>query len=152
MRILRALFAPLLLVFGLGVVSATPAHAAMPTCTSWTTYYAAYTTAYVVHVPSAGYQTGRVSCLLRQGNRNDAVRVLQRALRECHGYNIGVDGDYGPQTRAAVLNRQQIVNGSYGGNIDEDGIYGPQTKDWLQFTVWSWPANQDTVWCEHSPV
>lgn len=153
MRRLKVLLAAPLLAAGLSVVSASPAHAALPTCTSWNTYYAAFTTDYVVHVPSSTYWTGTVDCTLRQGNRNDAVKVLQRALHYCHGYrDLAIDGDYGPHTRAVVLERQQIANGSYGANIAEDGIYGPQTRDWIQFTVWTWPANQRTIWCEHSPI
>src|SRR5688572_17627308 len=78
--------------------------AAVPRCTSWTTYYAANTTSYVVHVPSNGYNTGRYDCELRQGDQNDAVKVLQRALYYCTGAtNVVIDGEYGPVTRAAVL-------------------------------------------------
>jgi peptidoglycan hydrolase-like protein with peptidoglycan-binding domain len=103
-------------------------------------------------VPSAGYQTGTVNCILRQGNRNDAVTVLQRALRYCHGYDISVDGEYGPQTRRAVLGIQQWANGSFGAGIAEDGEYGPQTRDWTQFPDWTWPGNVQISRCDHSPV
>jgi hypothetical protein len=152
MRILRVLLAPLLLAVGLGAVSASPAQAAIPNCTSWTTYYAAYTTAYVVHVPTAGYYTGTVNCLSRTPHKNDAVTVLQRGLRFCHGYNITVDGEYGPQTRSAVLGIQRWANGAYGAGLEEDGEYGPETQNWVQFPVHTWPANTRTNRCEHSPV
>jgi len=153
MRNVKVLLAAVLVAGGLSVFTASPAQAALPTCTSWSTYYAAYTTSYVIHVPSAGYQTGTLRCVLKRGNRNDAVRVLQRGLNQCRGYdNVAEDGDYGPITRAAVLDTQQWANGSFGAGIAEDGEYGPQTKDWIQFTVWTWPANQRTIWCEHSPV
>jgi peptidoglycan hydrolase-like protein with peptidoglycan-binding domain len=147
MRILKAALATALLAAGLGVATAGPAEAATPTCTSWTTYYAPYTTSYVVHVPSAGSQTGVTNCILKQGNHNEAVTVLQRGLKYCHGDNISIDGDYGPQTRGAVLALQKRANDAFGAGIAEDGEYGPQTADWTKFPVWSWPANVRTNGC-----
>jgi Putative peptidoglycan binding domain len=63
---------------------------------------------------------------MRRGDRGEAVRVLQQQLKD-NGYNIAVDGIYGPQTEAAVLQFQQDAKaaGSYPGKID--GIWGPQT-------------------------
>lgn len=122
--------------------------AATPTCTSWSTAYAPHTTDYVLHIPTAGYQTYNDHCVLKQGNRNDAVKVLQRALRYCSGYNISIDGDYGPQTRAAVLDLQRRTNATYPAYLEEDGEYGPDTYNWVQFPAWSWPANvmQNSCW------
>lgn len=152
MRLLKAALALALLTAGLGIAAAAPAEAATPTCTSWSTYYYLGQTNFVIHVPTAGYQTGTVNCVLKQGNNNDAVTVLQRGLRYCHGYDIAVDGDYGPQTKAAVLGLQQTINGSYGGHLQEDGEYGPQTQDVTKFPVWTWPGNVRTNRCDHSPV
>ncbi|MFB7274685.1 peptidoglycan-binding protein [Streptomyces sp. NPDC056244] len=152
MRKLNSLLAAFALAAGASAVSAAPAQAATPTCTSWTTYYATGTTDFVVHVPSAGYQTGTVNCLLQQGNYGDAVTTLQRGLRYCRGYDISVDRDFGPQTRAAVLDTQRWANDAFGAGISEDGGYGPQTKNWIQFPVWTWPANTMTNKCQHSPV
>lgn len=152
MRTLKAVLAAVVLTAGISITTAAPASAALPTCTSWTTYYAPYTTSYVIHVPSYGYWTGTVDCLLKYGNKNDAVTVLQRALRYCSGYNIAIDGDYGSQTKAAVLDLQRRMNSAYGAGIAEDGIYGPQTRGWMIFPVWTWPGNTRTNRCDHSPA
>jgi hypothetical protein len=153
-RKLIALLAAALVAAGLSLAAAAPAAAATPTCTSWTTYWAPFGEGFlVVHVPSAGNQTGVVQCGLVQGNHNDAVKVLQRALRYCRGYTeVAVDGDYGPITRAAVLRVQHFANSDFGAGIAEDGEYGPQTMGWLQFTDWTWPANVRTQRCDFSPV
>jgi Putative peptidoglycan binding domain len=152
MRVLRTLLATVLLAGGITVATAAPASAATPTCTGWSTWYTSYSTSYVVHVPTAGTGTRTVNCLLRQGNRNSAVTVLQRALRYCHGYNVSVDGDFGPQTRSAVLAIQRRANSAFGAGIAEDGIYGPQTRDWTHFPVWTWPGNSMTNGCGLSPA
>jgi hypothetical protein len=152
MRILRGTLTAVLLTAGLGVVTGGTAEAATPTCTSYTTYYDTYSTSYVVHRPSAGYQTGTVNCLLKQGNRNDAVTVLQRGLKYCHRFNITVDGEYGPNTKAAVLALQRRANGGWGAGLVEDGEYGPKTKDWTAFPTWTWPGNVRTNRCDLEPV
>lgn len=149
MRTVKVLLGAAVLAAGLGLVPASPAQAATPTCTSWTTYRVSQL--FQQHVPSAGYQTGATFCILRQGNRNDAVKVLQRALRYCHGYVISIDGDFGPQTRAAVLNMQQVYNSSYGGNLAEDGEYGPETNTITKFPLWTYPANTRSAICNFSP-
>lgn len=59
--------------------------------------------------------------LLRQGERGDAVRELQRAL------GIEADGDFGPITKQAVL-AFQIKHGLY-----PDGIVGRNT--WAQLDM-----------------
>ena len=156
MRKSRALsvFLGLCMAVGLTPLLTTPAAAAPPRCTSWTTYYAPYTEEWVVHVPTAGANTGRYDCELRQGDRNDAVKVLQRALRYCTGAtNVAIDGEYGPITRSAVLAFQRRMNSSHGATLDEDGIYGPETEDWMQFTVWTWPQNVRVPdRCYHNPA
>lgn len=57
---------------------------------------------------------------VQQGSRGAAVTALQRQLR-AHGYNIGVDGDFGPQTAAAVRSYQSARH------LGVDGVVGPQT-------------------------
>jgi hypothetical protein len=140
-------------VFGLAtlVFSAGTAQAAIPGCTSWTTYNSDYGSDLVVHVPTAGYQTGATYCELEYGDHNDAVTVLQRALRYCQKYQIGVDGEYGPETRRTVLAWQQWVNGAYGAGLEEDGEWGPATRNWTDFPVWTRAGNVRTAHCEHSP-
>lgn len=123
--------------------------AALPTCTSWSSYWDDYYTNLVHHVPTAGRNSGRYDCTLRQGNVSDAVKVLQRALRHCGGYtNVAIDGEYGPVTRAAVLDLQRDVNDFVGWEmLAEDGIYGPETRDWLPFPLWTYPDNTMTSLC-----
>lgn len=55
------------------------------------------------------------------GSRGPAVSTLQRQLAAAGFDPGGVDGDFGPMTRSAVL-RFQAANG-----LDVDGVVGPQT-------------------------
>jgi peptidoglycan hydrolase-like protein with peptidoglycan-binding domain len=60
---------------------------------------------------------------LRSGDERIAVRGLQRRLIDA-GYGVGeieIDGEFGPQTQAAVKAFQEAAG------IDVDGIVGPQT-------------------------
>jgi predicted chitinase len=57
---------------------------------------------------------------LRQGSKGDAVETLQQQLVTL-GYQIGVDGNFGPGTRGAVVDFQ----GKNG--LTNDGICGPAT-------------------------
>lgn len=54
------------------------------------------------------------------GSRGAGVTDLQKYLRDL-GYNVTVDGAYGPETRAAVLLFQKARG------IRADGIAGPET-------------------------
>lgn len=152
MRILKGALTAVLMTVGLGVATVGTAEAAYPTCTSYTTYYAPYTTSYVVHVPTAGSQSGNGNCQLKQGNKGDGVTVLQRSLKYCEGYNISIDGDYGPQTKNAVAAWQRQMNGDYNAGLAVDGEFGPHTRDWTTFVDYTWPANVRTQWCDFSPV
>lgn len=58
---------------------------------------------------------------LRQGSKGDDVKALQNLLNQ-NGYNLVVDGSFGPKTAAAVKDYQQ-KNG-----LTVDGIVG--TKTW----------------------
>ena len=60
---------------------------------------------------------------LRRGDKGDAVRDLQTML-VAQGYDLpgsGIDGDYGPETRGAVLAFQDDRG------LKMDGIVGPET-------------------------
>jgi predicted chitinase len=57
---------------------------------------------------------------LRQGSRGDAVETMQQQLVTL-GYQIGVDGNFGPGTRGAVVDFQ----GKHG--LTNDGVCGPAT-------------------------
>lgn len=53
--------------------------------------------------------------------RRADVRAVQSRLAD-KGYQLSVDGQYGPQTRGVVLRFQRSAG------IAVDGVYGPQTK------------------------
>ena len=81
------------------------------------------------HIPSTQYEGGSTDCTLARYNRGLAVTVLQEALVYCAGQNISIDGDFGTNTRNALLN----VQGSAG--IYADGLYGPDTRRVMR---WPW--------------
>jgi hypothetical protein len=142
MRKISTLVTLLLTLAGVGLVTAGPAAAEYPTCTKWTTYYDYTSHSYAQHLPSVGLETGKTTCQLKQGNKNDAVKVLQRDLRYCwNDTNVVVDGEFGPKTRAAVLAVQRWANGGWDAGLDEDGEYGPATRQWLMAVTYRWPAN-----------
>ena len=62
---------------------------------------------------------------LKEGSKGIAVRGLQRRLTEA-GYEVEIDGVFGPDTEARVKAYQE-ANG-----LDADGIVGPQTWDRLR--------------------
>lgn len=58
---------------------------------------------------------------LQRGAKGENVKQLQEALNSLGGYNLKLDGMYGPATEAAVRSFQQSKG------IRVDGIVGPQT-------------------------
>ncbi len=60
------------------------------------------------------------SPVLRQGAKGAAVTQLQQKLR-AHGYNLSVDGDFGPRTAEAVRGFQRAKG------LGVDGVVGPKT-------------------------
>lgn len=59
---------------------------------------------------------------IKQGDKGQAVRALQRLLHNKFGYDeLQVDADFGPMTNTAVRELQAV----YG--LSVDGIVGPQT-------------------------
>jgi peptidoglycan hydrolase-like protein with peptidoglycan-binding domain len=58
---------------------------------------------------------------IQQGNTGQGVVALQHSLRFVFGYPIAVDGIFGPQTRAAVVNFQ------FHHGLVQDGIVGTRT-------------------------
>lgn len=69
---------------------------------------------------SAGQTPLCPSPFLRQGSKGAAVRTMQQRLSDL-GYNVSIDGNFGPGTNAAVI-ACQVKNGLTG-----DGIVGPNT-------------------------
>ena len=75
--------------------------------------------------------------MLRMGSKGYRVRALQERLNEL-GYRTGVDGDFGPATRRAVI-QFQADNG-----IAVDGVVGKQTETALDKAV----AITEEVYCD----
>jgi hypothetical protein len=70
------------------------------------------------------------ACGMSEGRGDeDAVVVLQDALTRCNREDVAVDGEYGPQTAAAVADVQRRAG------ITADGEYGPAT-----FQAMRWPT------------
>jgi peptidoglycan hydrolase-like protein with peptidoglycan-binding domain len=61
--------------------------------------------------------------VLRKGDKGEAVKQLQRALKEA-GFDCGVvDGDFGPATADAVYRFQLMYR-----DLVDDGVYGKNTR------------------------
>ena len=68
-----------------------------------------------------GVKTKNACKLLKMGDKGDYVKILQSILI-CRGYNTnGYDGEFGEQTKIAVLDFQKK------NNLEADGIVGPNT-------------------------
>ncbi|MDT0447359.1 glycoside hydrolase domain-containing protein [Streptomyces johnsoniae] len=64
--------------------------------------------------------------MIQNGSSGEAVSRLQRALTAARGSTLAVDGQFGPNTEAAVRSYQSSRQ------LDADGIVGPQTWAALQ--------------------
>ncbi|MEV4755928.1 phosphodiester glycosidase family protein [Micromonospora sp. NPDC049559] len=63
---------------------------------------------------------------LQSGSTGEAVRRLQRALTAALGRTVGIDGQFGTQTKTAVTDYQRSRG------LDPDGLVGPLTWAALQ--------------------
>jgi hypothetical protein len=114
----------------LTVVPASPAQAALPTCTG-TTYGELWNGAWSDIVPAAG---GDYRCRLSRGNTGEGVRALQMNLNACFNATmlyaapghwwawLAEDGQFGPKTEQALREVQWFLG------ISSDGIYGGDTR------------------------
>ncbi|WP_393916230.1 peptidoglycan-binding domain-containing protein [Halostreptopolyspora alba] len=59
--------------------------------------------------------------LVRQGDSGNRVKSVQQSLISGYGYDLLLDGKFGPATRGAVVEFQSVKC------IDADGIVGPIT-------------------------
>jgi hypothetical protein len=71
-----------------------------------------------------GGDVGVADGMLRMGSKGARVREMQALLVRA-GYQVKVDGDFGPSTKAA-LKQFQKAHG-----LSVDGVYGPQTESAL---------------------
>ncbi|MEU7974380.1 peptidoglycan-binding domain-containing protein [Micromonospora sp. NPDC005553] len=133
-RSAAAILATVLASAGLALAAPTAAQAAT-TCTSLT-YYKVGGYPGEMHVPTVGWQDRNKTCYLKYGNSNSAVKVLQEALNNCYSQSLRLDGQYGTNTRNAVLYAQRVINDTWSwADIAEDGEYGPQTRAWMGFAT-----------------
>lgn len=77
-------------------------------------------------VPAYGQPTPSLTCnlVLNTSKSNEAVKVLQTSLNNCHNFDLAVDGYYGEKTFLAV----RSIQAAYLGEAHADGYYGPQTQ------------------------
>jgi peptidoglycan hydrolase-like protein with peptidoglycan-binding domain len=64
--------------------------------------------------------------VLREGSHGESVTALQQRLVDL-GYDLRVDGDFGPRTEAAVKAYQSATG------LDDDGVVGPRT--WMMLDI-----------------
>jgi peptidoglycan hydrolase-like protein with peptidoglycan-binding domain len=126
-----------MLITTLGGVSLSPAHAATPTCTEAVRKFASSGDRMFIPVQ---YSTLSDHCVMRRGNKNNAVRYLQEVLRDVYDYNIAVDGDFGPATERALISQQRAFG------IKADGIYGPQTRDSICWLIYDGGGTMGCWW------
>jgi peptidoglycan hydrolase-like protein with peptidoglycan-binding domain len=80
------------------------------------------------------FSSASAACGMSEGQGGaDAVVVLQDALTRCNREQVAADGEYGPQTAAAVADVQQRAG------ITADGEYGPATLEAMR-----WPTTSGT--------
>ena len=84
--------------------------------------------AFKSRIGGAASATVSISTNLRRGDKGEAVRAMQQMLIQC-GYSCGsagADGDFGKNTRTALMSFQR----DHG--LSTDGIYGPASKAALE--------------------
>ncbi|CCK29434.1 hypothetical protein BN159_5055 [Streptomyces davaonensis JCM 4913] len=122
-----------------GVATAPAAYAATPHChaTSFLHEGSEYN-----EMPTATPNDWNWRCLLTEGDgyaggdQQHAVWVLQRALIQCYGQNLGsagADGKYGTRTAEGVRNVQRFHNQTQNAGLAVDGQYGPNTAYYMEF-------------------
>ncbi|MEV0219336.1 peptidoglycan-binding domain-containing protein [Streptomyces sp. NPDC050704] len=105
---------------GMALAPSAAAAGAYPTCNT-------YKNVSGHKVPAYGQPTPILNCnlVLNPSKSNEAVKVLQTSLNNCHNFNLAVDGYYGRETFLAV----ESIQVTYLGEADADGYYGPQTRE-----------------------
>jgi hypothetical protein len=103
--------------------SLTAASAASAAICNGTSLVTGYFTGLEIRVPTVGNDTGQWRCNLLPSDVAGLVPVerLQIDLDDCYGAGLAVDGEYGPDTEAAVKGVQDSED------VTQDGDYGPQT-------------------------
>ncbi|MGY4643964.1 peptidoglycan-binding domain-containing protein [Cellulomonas sp. URHB0016] len=116
------------LVIAAGVITATGTAGSAEGVTCTTMYKVGIATDHPIVMPWGSRDT---ECYLAQGNVGNGVKALQTALKYCHGYSLGgagVDGNFGPATKTALVSFQRSKG------LSADGIYGPNTMQAMKFS------------------
>ncbi|MEU7823091.1 peptidoglycan-binding domain-containing protein [Catellatospora sp. NPDC049133] len=136
-----AVGAALAAAIAVSLAAAAPAQAATPTCNGTGAYYrnGGDTATFVATYTANGSETWRCSMrygLGTTGKFSYAVLQLQDSLNLCYGKviggRIGADGEFGTQTKNALVKVQRALG------ITADGVYGPQTAAAMQHWSWSY--------------
>jgi peptidoglycan hydrolase-like protein with peptidoglycan-binding domain len=89
------------------------------------------------------FSSASSACGMSEGRgAEEAIVVLQDALTRCNGEDVAADGEYGPQTAAAVADVQRQAG------ITADGEYGPAT---LQAMRWPTTSTSGGTNCVAGP-
>lgn len=84
--------------------------------------------------------TGIPHDVLHRGDSGPKVTAVQWTLTFL-GHPTKIDGDYGPNTAAAVGGFQRAIN-AMGGDLKVDGIWGPRTAQYAEYWTWVTLAGQ----------
>ncbi|MGM7724141.1 peptidoglycan-binding domain-containing protein [Metabacillus sp. Hm71] len=68
--------------------------------------------------------------IYRRGDQGDAVKQIQRALKQINFNPGAIDGIYGPNTEDAVRRFQSMYRA-----LADDGIYGPNTRKYIRMEL-----------------
>jgi peptidoglycan hydrolase-like protein with peptidoglycan-binding domain len=86
------------------------------------------------------FSSASSACGMSEGRgAADAVVVLQDALMRCNRQDVATDGEYGPQTAAAVADVQRRAG------ITATGEYGPATLEAMRWPTTSTSGGTDCV-------
>ena len=86
------------------------------------------------------FSSASAACGMSEGRGDEeAVVALQDALTRCNREDVALDGEYGPQTAAAVADVQRRVG------ITADGEYGPATLQAMRWPTTSTSGGTDCV-------
>ncbi|MCE7080381.1 peptidoglycan-binding protein [Streptomyces sp. ST2-7A] len=121
---LAATLAAVAVLSGLGVTTASTAHADNPCAkASW------YTLRNGDRAPLPAASGGSFSCVMGRGAGGEHVKALQWSLNRCEGARLDVDGVFGPATESA-LRTARSRNG-----VASDGVYGPNTRNAMRWEI-----------------
>jgi hypothetical protein len=106
---------------GLGLAGATPASAAYAGyCNGQASKTLPGASNLVAKLPA---YNSNINCQMYKGANNSGVKALQTTLNECYDRNLVVDGDFGTNTKNALMYAQGVER------LSKDGGYGEETRN-----------------------